>query len=324
MSEILSQSEIDALLNSLATEEPEPEQEIEENPRRVKEYDFKSPKKFSKEQVKILMGVFENFARHLSSYFSGILRSYCEINIGTVEELPYYEYNNALPDSILIGVYDMNPIEGDVLVDISNTISFTLIDRLLGGNGLGEPPHRDFTEIEISLMRRIFKQIGVASKDAWFSLLELKPQLKEIETNARLMQAMPMDEAVVVIVMDIMIDGVKGTINFCLPCVNLDAIIDQLSKNKYGLKRSGDSEYEEAVHEAIVARVQKAPLEAVAVFGETTLTLNDILNLQVGDVIQFDFSVGSDIKINIAGKPWCYGIPGIKRKKKVIKVSKVI
>ncbi len=324
MTEVLSQSEIDALLNSLATEEVEPEMAIVESARKVKDYDFKSPKKFSKEQTKVLMGVFESFSRHLSSYFSGILRAYCEVSIDAIEELPYYEYNNALPDSILIGVLEMKPIEGDVLVDISNSITFSLIERLLGGNGDGETPDRDFTEIEISLMRRIFKQIAVSLKDAWFSLLEIESSLKEIETNARLMQAMPMDEAVVVIVIDVMIESVQGTINFCLPCLNLESIIDQLSQSRFKSKRSSDGEHEEVIKNAMITHIKEAPLEAVAVFGETVLTLNDILNLQVGDVIKFDLAVGTDIKINIADQTWCYGVPGIKRKKKVIKVSKVI
>ncbi len=324
MSEVLSQSEIDELLSSLTSEGADQAAPVMEETRRIKDYDFKSPKKFSKEQTKVLLSIFEGFSRHLSSYFSGILRAYSEIKVSTVEELPYYEYNNALPDSILIGIFDLRPIEGDVLVDISNSITFTLLERLLGGNGEGEPPHREFTELEISLMRRIFRQISVALRDAWSHLIPIDSTLKEIETNARLMQAMPMEEAVVVIVLDVEIEEVKGTINFCLPCLNLEAIIDQLSQYKYKNKRSGEGEQEEAMNEAMIRQIEDAPLEVVAVFGETVLTLNDILNLQVGDVIRFDQAVASDVRIDIADKTWFYGVPGIKRQKKVIKISKVI
>ncbi len=323
MSEVLSQSEIDAILSSFTAGNAEFEAE-EEGGRRIKEYDFKSPKKFSKEQTKIILGIYENLARHLSSYFSGILRAFCEISINSIEELPYYEYNNALPDSILIGRYDFKSLEGDVLVDISHNITFTLVERLLGGNGEGDPLDREYTEIEISLMQRIFRQIAIASTDAWGSLLDMKCILKEIESNARLIQSMATDEAVLVIVMDVTIDQIKGTINFCLPCVNLENIIDHLSQNKYAAKKSNDKNYEEALKDAMVTHVNAAPLMMKAVFGETVLSLNDIVNLQVGDVIKFDQAVGSEIKVNISEKTWFLGIPGVKRNKKVIKISKVI
>ncbi|MGI5891292.1 MAG: flagellar motor switch protein FliM [Bacillota bacterium] len=322
MSDVLSQSEIDAILDSFSAGSVD--LHIEENKNKVKVYDFKSPKKFSKEQTKVLMGIYENFARYLSSYFSGILRAFCEINIASVEELPYYEYNNALPDSILIGVFDHPPLEGEVLVDLSNSISFSLLERLLGGSGEGTPPNREFTEIEISLLERIFNQIAIASTDAWPSQMNVKCTLKEIESNARLVQAMAMDEIVVIIVMDVSIENAKGTITFCLPCIKLEAIIEQLIQNKYTAKRSSDSKYEEEMKDTMITHVKSAPLEANAIFGETTLTLNDILNLQIGDVIKFDQTVGSEIKINICDKAWFYGIPGIRKNKKVVKISKIV
>lgn len=321
MSDVLSQNQIDALLSSLSKGETPLE---EPSSKRVKEYDFKSPKKLSKEQLKTLTGLYETFARHLASYFSGILRFFCEVSVASIEELPYYEYNNSLPDSLLIGVIKAKPIEGNVLVDFSNTISFTIIDRLLGGNGEGIIPNREFTEIEITLMERIFRQIALFTKEAWPHNMNMDSAFEQIETNARLVQSISMDEVVAIIVLDVKMGAARGTINMCIPCINLESIIDQINQSQYHSKRSLDAAHEELIKGSMLSHVKGSPLEIEGVFGQTVLTLREVLNLQVGDVISFDNSVDKNIKLNIGGRTWFYGALGTKRNKKAVKISKVL
>lgn len=325
---ILSQSEINELLNSLVSPKDDAEQEIAlSDSKKVKNYDFKTPKKLTKEQIKVILAIHENFARQLSSYFSGILRTYSEINVLSIEEQHYFEYNNALPDSVLIGVIEANPIEGNILVDISNSVTYGLIERMLGGgereNGL--IPKREFTEIEISLMERVFKQITVFIKDAWAELVDAEAILKQIETNSRLIQSVAMDEIVVIVIMDVNIKNIKGTINFCIPCINIESLIDKINQNKYFSKRAIDTSQEELIKDSLESKIKEAPIEIHAIFGETVLPLKEILNLQIGDVIKFDQDMGSDVKVNINnGETWFYGTPGIKKNKKAIRINKVV
>jgi len=327
ISDVLSQSEINELLKSLTSGETILEQELVNSNQKVREYDFKTPKKFTKEQIKILSGIHENFARQLSSYFSGILRTYSQIDVVSIEEQHYFEYNNALPDTVLIGVLEANPIEGFILVDISNSITYNLLERMLGGGSRESSiiPDREFTEIEISLMERILKQIAIFTKDAWSEMIAVEASLQGIETNARLIQSIAMDEIVVIVIMDVNIGSIKGTINFCIPCINIESLIDRFNQNRYFPKRALDSSQEEMIKDSLVSNIKAAPLEMCAVFGETVLSLNDILNLQIGDVIKFDQDVDMDIKINVNDKEtWFYGIPGIKNNKKAVKINKVI
>ncbi len=324
MPEILSQNEIDDLLSSLLSGQPEDDPEAEKAPdRKIKEYDFKNPKKITKEQLKMINSIYEHFSRYLSSYFSGILREYCEINVVSMDEQPYFEYNNSLPDAVLIGALEVKPIEGLVLVDFSNSISFSLIERLLGGNGEGKVPERDFTEIETTLMTKIFRQIAVYMQEAWSGVMGVEASLKQIETNARLVQSVPMEEVVVLIITEVTIGSVSGTINFCIPCINLESILEQLSQNKKNGKRAADSK-EDTNKETMLSNVKRTPLVGDAVFGGTMLTLKDVMNLQVGDVIKIDQDVRSEVRIDIGGRTWFYGIPGLHRNKKVIKVSRVL
>ncbi len=323
----MSQSEINELLNSLTNPGSQEQKTVETNAKKVRDYDFKTPKKLSKEQIKIVSGIYENFSRQLSSYFSGILRTYSQINILSIEEQHYYEYNNALPDTVLIGIIDLSTIEGSILVDISNSITYNLIERLLGGGARESSiiPDREFSEIEISLMQRIMQQIAIYTKDAWSGLAKAEASLKSIETNSRLIQAIAMDEIVLIVIMEVNIGNIKGTINFCIPCMHIDPLINKINQSRYASKRLQDSAQEEIVKESLVSNVKESSLEVSAVLGETVLSLQEIINLQVGDVIKLDKDVTSDLKINIKnGATWFYGTPGVRKKKKVIKVNKVI
>lgn len=328
ISDILSQSEINELLNSLTSPGTSQEQKtVPVNTKKVRDYDFKTPKKLSKEQIKIVSGIYENFSRQLSSYFSGILRTYSQINILSIEEQHYYEYNNALPDTVLIGIIDLSTIEGSILVDISNSITYNLIERLLGGGARESSiiPDREFSEIEISLMQRIMQQISIYTKDAWSGLAKAEASLKSIETNSRLIQTIAMDEIVLIVIMEVNIGNIKGTINFCIPCMHIDPLINKINQSRYASKRAQDSAQEEIVKESLVSNVKESALEVCAVLGETVLSLQEIINLQVGDVIKLDKDVTSDLKININNDvTWFYGTPGVRKKKKVVKVNKVI
>lgn len=331
MPEILSQNQIDELLEELMNAPEKKVEATESNEiKKVKEYDFKSPKKFSKEQLKLLNGIYDNFSRHLASYFSGILRTYCEITIEEIEEHPYYEYNNALPDSVLIGVIDAKTdegvtpsMEGTMLVDISNSITFALIERLLGGSGNGLTMEREFTEIEISLMEKIFKQIVYFTKESWLNIVDIKPEMKRIETNSRLMQTMSMDEIVVIIIMNVTIKSVKGTLSVCIPCISLESVLNKSQNFSYNRKKQ-EIIQDTSTKEALLEHIKDSPLDIKALFGGTTLTLNDIVNLQVGDVIKLDQKIDSEVKVNIGDKTWFTGIPGMKKNRKVIKVDKVL
>ncbi|HWQ51031.1 MAG TPA: flagellar motor switch protein FliM [Terriglobales bacterium] len=327
MPEVLSQSQIDELLDALRSEDAakaKAEAEAAKSAKRVKNYDFRTPKKLTKEQTKTLLGIHENFARHLASYFSGVLRTYCEISVSSIEELPYYEYNNALSDSIMIGVFDIKPIEGAVLFDLTNGVTFALVDRLLGGAGSVYSEEHEFTEIEMALMSKVFRQMSVFFKEAWSNLIETDPVFQQVETNARLLQAVPMEEVVIIVMMDVAIGTVKGTLGISIPCINLERIIEQVAKNKLAPKRQADASQEEELREDMLRRIRNSQLEIHAVLGTTQLTIGDIVNLQVGDVIRVGQHARQDIRLAVGEKIWFTGSMGMNRNRKAVKVREIL
>lgn len=230
MSEVLSQSEIDALLNALSTGEVKAEEMKEENEsKKTRKYDFRNPQKISKEQLKTLEIIHENFGRYMQTFLSGYLRAPVKMEILTVDQFAYSEYSNALPNPTFITIIDFQPLSGQILMDISPNIIYTIIDRLLGGEGLDRQEIRTFTEIELSLLQRIMQRAVVDLKEAWNNVIELKPILDKIETNPQFAQIVPPNETIALITMNIEIGSLEGLMNICIPYILLEPILDKLN-----------------------------------------------------------------------------------------------
>lgn len=327
MPEKLSQSQIDALLNRLNSGDVDVE--AEEQQKKVKEYDFKSPKKFTKEQLKTLDGLHENFSRMLSSYFSGMLRVFCEVSVLQIEEMDYFEYNNALPDSALIGVVEMKPADkkysdATLLMDLSTSIGFFMIDRLLGGSGDGYNLTRDFTDIEIAILENVFQKIVTHLQDAWGSYIEISAELGSIETNSRLLQAMAPEDPVVIVAMNMKIRNLAGTMSICIPAVNLEEVIGNFSQKYTKQAKRPNITDEDAKRKLIMDSLVDSDLEVKAVLDNFEMDLKEILELQVDDVIPLAKNINSDVCVMVDDTPWFTAKLGEVKVKKAVKLNSLI
>lgn len=353
MSELLSQDDIDALLARYnsggdinAEEEPEEEiapqpqmrQEIRQGrmtyvPRRppktppkknYKLYDFKNPKVFSKDQLRHINVVYDNYAKHLSSFMSGTLRTECAITLDTVEEQKYREYNNALPESIMMGIFSMEPIEGDFLYNISKPTAYTIIDRLLGGTGDDVVVQENFSEIEQTLLVNFFKGTQSYISESWSNVIDVDPVFKRIETNARLSQLMPFDETVLIVMLTVKIKEQEGSMSVCIPCINLEGILSNTSSYALFNSRRKKVTNEEANRKNLLDHVKSSRLDVAGILGTTTLKLRDLLYLQAGDTIVLDKNVESPITVRVGTHELYTGEIGTKKNKLAVKIKDVL
>ncbi len=330
MPDILSQAQIDELLKGLNTGELDLN-EIDEkaSEKKVKEYDFRSPKKFTKEQLKKLDSIYNNYTRSLSSYFTGILRMFCQLDVTQIEEQRYHEFSNALPDSVMMGVVDLNIKDSTVpdttiIFELSKPIVFSIIDRLLGGSGETVSMERDFTEIELSLIENVLKNMVKLFKDAWKNYAEMEPQLVGIETNSRLMQTISLDDVVLITVIDVSMKGQVGNMSICVPAINLEEIIKKMNTRLPKSDKKLDEFKESERRDIIFNSVKDSDLELTAVLGELELTLSDVLNLQVDDIVQLDKLVNDVIDIRVGTKTWFRGKMGNYKKRKAVQISEIL
>lgn len=328
----MSQQQIDELLGSLQSGNVDfKDVETQSSGPKVKEYDFMSPKKFSREQLKLLDNIFDNFARMLSLQLASMLRISCQMEVMQVEEEDYKEFNNALNDSVLVAMIGMHNadhrIDGkQILLEMSRPISFSVIDRMLGGSGSGYNIERDYTDIELALVEYLFKQMLSLLKNSWSNYIEIEHTLDMIETNSRLIQSIQPDESVAIVVIEMTLDdNLKGNMNICLPAASLEEIFKVFNSKYVKIPRKDDPEVEQERKEIIMKGLKASPLYVSAVLGKTQITLKDFLGLQVGDVITLNTPLEENqITVCVEDLPWFTGVVGTKKKKYAVKIDQIL
>lgn len=319
MAEVLSQSQIDELLNELSNEK-KIETEVDLDEKTVKHYDFKSPKKMSRDQYKVLSSLTDVLARHIAAYFAGMLRNYCELELATIDEHPYFEYNNSLPDTLITAAIGIDSIDGIMLMDISNSITYTLIECMLGGNIESKiVPNREFTDIEVALMERIFKRICSFIQEVLSGIPNINVTLKNLETNTRFIREIRIEEVVEVVVYNINIGPVKGTITLCIPYNCVEAILSNIENHG---EFSNEGVQSDEVKSSLLNELSDTYVDVCAILGEANLPMKDVINFQTGDVIKLNQKVDNPISITINKNKWFLGIPGVKKSYNAIKIKK--
>lgn len=325
MPEQLSQSQIDALLKKMASGG----EDVQEEKQKIKEYDFKSPKKFTKEQLKAMDGLYETFSRMLASFFSGMLRTVCEITVVQIEEQRYYEYNNALPDTALVGLVEMRPenkrYEGSTFIlDMSTSVGFYLVDRVLGGPGSGFNLSRDYTDIEIAILTNIIDKITQRLQETWQNNLPISANLAEIQTNARLLQVFAPEDVVLIVILNVKLGQVEGNLNICMPAEFLESVMHTFSLRYARPAKHQDRDKEEQKKRIILENVCESDMEIRVIFDQFQLELQEIMQLQPDDVIPLAKRVDSDVLVTVDKIPWFTAKLGQTKKKKAIRLNDIL
>lgn len=330
MAEILSQSQIDALLKGISDGGVQNTPSMDPHQKKIKDYDFRSPKKFTKEQLRLIDNLHENLGRQLSSYFSGILRMFSEVKVLQVEEQRYYEFNNALADNTLIALMELKPEDDNIedltiMMEVSSTIAFTVIDRLLGGTGNESAVSRDFTEIELNIMRNVFSKLTYYLQEAWGTYIPISAKLASLETNPRLLQLFSPEDIVVIVLLELKMKDSTGNISICLPASSLESAMGEFTpKYMRAVSKSKHfAEKEMTRKETIEQILTGAYLDLRIIFDTIEIDLAEVLRLQQNDVIQLKKPLNSDVEVIIDNTSYFKGSLGQFKNKKAIRINKI-
>lgn len=287
MLDVLSQAEIDRLMRDLATGEAEKNQAETKNA--VKNYDFKTANRFTKEQIRAINVVFKNFGHLLSNYLMGTLRASCDSEVLSIEEMSFNEFNNSVPTPVIIAIIDTSPFTGSLILEMTKEISYSIISRVLGGTKEIAAEGRQFTEIELAIMERVLWQSLKNFDEAWFKIMEVSSTLEKVETSMQFAQIVDLNEPVLMVTLNITIGAESGLIGFCLPHQALEPFTKSLNtKHMYS---GSPSNRVEAATEKIISTIKNTDIMVSAVFNATEATVRDITSLDVGDVIQLAHKV---------------------------------
>lgn len=298
MQEVLSQQEIDSLLAALSSGELPVEEVKREHAPAVRTYDFRRPNKFSREHLRTLEMLHQQFARLLSSFLSGYLHISVNVEVASVGQMIFEEFIRSLPSPSIMIIFGLKPLEGPAIFEINAQVIYPVIDLLFGGPGTSSVENREPTDIEMTVIRRLGARILENLGASWQDFYPVAPEIQAIETNPRMQQFYSPNEVVALVTFSISLnDEEKGLINLCLPYLLLEPLISQLSVRQQFVRRAGASRPED------VRRLERwlglAPLELKVILGEAEITVKELLGLQVGDVLTLDCRYDQDLRLYV-------------------------
>ncbi len=322
MGEVLSQNEIDDLLKALSSGELDMDEMKENGEKQVKNYDFARPAKFSKEHLRTMEIIFEHYGRLLSTNLPVYLRKNIQIEVKSSEALTYSEFSGSLSNPVILGIVNMEPLNGNIILELSSNLGYAIVDRMLGGEGLPLEKSRDFSEIELLIIERIMNVSTNLLREPWKNVVDIHPRLERIETNSQFAQIISPGEMIAIVTIKLKMGDVEGMMNVCLPYLTLEDIMDKLNtKYWYSTMQNKD---EEEYMEAIEALISKAPMPIKAVLGTSTISVNDFVNLQMGDIIRLDRDVDDELNIFVGNIRKFTALPGVSGDKYAVRITSVI
>ena len=322
MAEVLSQSQIDALLNAARSGEMDLDAPALEPEKKYKKYDFYSPRKFTKERIKMLNSIFEGYARVINSRINALLHTTCEIEVESIEEQRYNEFSNALTESDVLALakIDQEQLqeESPILVHLDTEIVLTMVDRMMGGDGAPDSnlaTDYKMTDLELNMYEDIIGSLIELLGGSWENYIGLKFEYVRTEVNPTLVQLIGFDETVIRVGLDIKFPNFSGRMSLVLPGVMLTNIFAEIGKST-ARHVTGEDKSDE-----IFGSLRESDLEIVAELARTRLLLSDLYHLNVGDVVDIKQPKDSPIFLNIDGRRWFDGRMGVHNKQKAVKIG---
>lgn len=322
---MLSQAEIDDLVNQLAA--PEPGERAPEM-RKVKSFDFRFNKrldKFSTNQLQTLRTLHDNFTRLLNNSLSVYLRTRVEATVVSIEQITYGDFIASIGIPSILSIFSMDPLPGSGMVQVDLNLVFSIIDRLLGGPGWYPKKLRDLTDIERTLMQRFMARMLNSYRESWNYLLTLSLKIEALDSNPQFIpRIIPLDQIVSFVTCELKVGDMSGVMNFCLPYQVLQQIGVQLSDFQWSpsvVAGRGMTEHDIA---QLARNVERAPVDVRVELGKTVVSLRDLIALQPGDLVMFDKPVTEPLAAMVNEREKFKVFPGVNRDKLAVRVSQIV
>ena len=238
------------------------------------------------------------------------------------EAVTYSEFSNALSNPVLLGLVNFAPLPGNIIVEMASNLGYAIVDRMLGGRGDTLEKPRDFSEIELSILERIFTVCVNLMQEPWENVVKVNPRLERIETNSQFAQIISPSETIAIVTINLKIGEVEGLVNICLPFATLEPVMDKLNTKYWfsNMQEKDTNTYEDAIETVI----DKAMIPVKAVLGTSKISVSDFVNLQIGDIIRIDKKVDQELEVFVGNIKKFKALPGYYEDKYAVRVTEVI
>ena len=266
--------------------------------------------------------IFENYGRLLSTNLPAYLRKNIQVEVLNAEANTYSEFANALSNPVLLGVVNFAPLDGNIIIELATNIGFTIVDRMLGGGGTPLAKSREFTEIELIILEKILDICTNLMIDPWESVVSIEPRLERIETNSQFAQFISPSEMTAIVTLSIKIGSVEGLMNICIPFSCVEPVIDKLNtKYWYSSMKHHDAG---AYSDDIEAIIDRARIPVRAMLGRSSISVNDFMNIQIGDIIKLNTKVEDELDVYVGSIKKFTALPGATMDSYAVRVTSII
>jgi len=319
--DVLSQEEIDNLLSAISSGEVDADEIKGADERSVKNYDFKRPAKFSKEHLRTLELIFEHYGRLLSTNLPVYLRKNIQVTVVSSETVTFNEFTNALSNPVILGIINFQPLSGNILIDLTSSLGYAFIDRMLGGVGEPLDKVRDFSEIEMGILYKIITISSQLLKEPWKNVIEVDPVLERIETNTQFAQIIAPNEMIAIVTLNVRMGEIEGFMNVCIPFMTIESIIDNLNTKFWFTNMVADDAEDHRQDLENLLRKVNVPVKAL--LGRSEIAVSDFLTLQPGDIIRLERRVDNELDVYVGMYKKFSAVPGTDHDRYAVRITSI-
>ena len=316
---MLTQAEIDALLAGtidieendgsqrvnlaeIMNQSPEhQDQPISNTSKKITSYNFWSPDRFSKEQMRAVELIHEDLTERLTTSLPTFLRTNIRPRLVHSEQGRFHDFLKDFPPNSLFHMIVMAPLPGQMVFSLSPNISTLILEQRLGGKIEGRSHDRSLTDIDQSLLRGLVEHMLGDIKAAWSKVVNVEPTLEDSTTNQHWVQMMMGNERVMMLTFEISLQANTGTMSIFIPFSTLKPVANVLNPHIWISGRK-EQQIDVNVRTQTMENLEKVHLTVGVILGNVDMKLGDILHLSVGDVIRLDTSIQNDLVVQVANR----------------------
>lgn len=285
-------------------------------------YNFRRPDKFSKDHLRALQDLHREFSRQISLILTAYLRMRIEIEVVSTDQLTYDEFIRSMPSPMTIGIFELNPLPGQILLGVSFEVLSCIVDRMLGGLGLSEYKQRELTDIEEALSKKVIERIVKALENAWSNIVPVQGNVVGLDNNYQMVQVASTGEIVALITFEVQIAGKYfGLISLCFPYPVLETVLGNLSTQHIFQTKGIIATTEE--RQKMIDKLNTSKVDLSVLFGSTDISLEEFLDLKEGDIIKLDAKTTDDLIVKVNGEKKYFARPGTLKDKVCVKITEV-
>jgi flagellar motor switch protein FliM len=332
--DVLSRNDVESLLKALdgapapaaATDgAPAAKQESKKPAAKVRvlAYDFKRPERVGKEQMRALQSLHDGFSRNFGASLSAVLRSIVEVRLISVDQLTYSEFVYSLEIPTCFNLLKPMPLEGNWVLDISPSLLYPIIDRMLGGTvGSDSSLKRPLSEIELRLASRITNVFLRELQVAWSNVVQLNIEVERVESNPQLVQIVPPNEVVVMVSFELSMGSIRGMANLCIPFNTIERVGSMLTNNSWVAYASTRANAE--TKSKLTSRLDGSLADVIVTLARSTIKTADLFDLEVGDIISTEKDINQPLEVEIADRVKFHASAGAFKGRKAIKIDHIM